>query len=89
MQLISQLEGIEAGKTFQGEHRRRRHLLEDLEQHHRLVASRKVVIATADDVHERLLRDLPLGVQLKPGGPRIEFFGTEDLLRHLYGLGAN
>jgi hypothetical protein len=29
---------------------------------------------------------LPAGVHLKPGELRIEFFGTEDLLRHLLEL---
>jgi hypothetical protein len=32
------------------------------------------------------MKDLPAGIHLKPGELRIEFFGAEDLLRHLYEL---
>jgi hypothetical protein len=45
-----------------------------------------VRIATAADVRERLMKNLPAGIYLKPGELRIEFFGAEDLLRHLFEL---
>ena len=38
------------------------------------------------DVAGRVVADLPAGISLQPGELRIEFFGTEDLLRHLFEL---
>ena len=32
------------------------------------------------------MKDLPAGIHLQPGELRIEFFGAEDLLRHLFEL---
>jgi len=32
------------------------------------------------------MKDLPAGIHLKPGELRIEFYGAEDLLRHLFEL---
>jgi hypothetical protein len=37
-------------------------------------------------VQERLIGDVPSGIHLRPGELRIEFFGAEDLLRHLFEL---
>ncbi len=85
-QLISRLEEIHAGEDYRFERERRVRLLEDLERHQKLARGRKVRIATAPDVHSRAMKDLPAGIHLKPGELRIEFFGTEDLLRHLYEL---
>ena len=36
---------------------------------------------------ENQMADLPPGVHLRAGELRIEFHGTEDLLRHLFELG--
>jgi hypothetical protein len=52
----------------------------------RLARGRKVRIDTAVHVRDRVLKDLPVGIHLKPGELRIEFRGAEDLLRHLYEL---
>ena len=40
----------------------------------------------APDVRDRRMKDLPAGIHLQPGELRIEFFGAEDLLRHLFEL---
>lgn len=84
--LIRQLEGIRDGGAFRAERERRNRLAEDLERTRQLAPGRNVKIAAAEDVRDRRLADLPAGIHLKPGELRIEFFGTEDLLRHLFEL---
>ena len=37
-------------------------------------------------MRDRVLADLPASIHLRPGELHIEFFGAEDLLRHLYEL---
>jgi len=37
-------------------------------------------------VCDRTVEDLPAGIHLRPGELQIEFFGIEDLLRHLFEL---
>ena len=61
-------------------------LADELERTRRLAPARRVRIDTAADVRERILKDLPAGIHLQPGELRIEFFGAEDLLRHLFEL---
>jgi hypothetical protein len=65
---------------------RRARLADELEKTRRLAPGRNVRIDTAADVRDRVLADLPAGIHLRPGELRIEFFGAEDLLRHLYEL---
>ncbi len=84
--LIRQLEHIRDGGAFRAERERRNRLARDLEQTRQLAPGRKVKIAAAEDVRDRRLANLPAGIHLKPGELRIEFFGTEDLLRHLFEL---
>jgi hypothetical protein len=85
-QIIDQLEHLACGEDFVAEHERRAQLAYELERTRRLCPGRKVRIDTAADVGERLLKDLPAGIHLHPGELRIEFFGAEDLLRHLFEL---
>ena len=84
--LIARLEAIQGGAAFEHEQQRKTRILDELERARRLAPARKVRIAVAPDVHERVVADLPTGVHLRPGELRIEFFGTEDLLRHLFEL---
>jgi hypothetical protein len=84
--LIERLEREQGGEAFDRERQRKTRILEELERARRLAAARKVKIAVAPDVQERVLSDLPAGIHLRPGELRIEFFGTEDLLRHLFEL---
>lgn len=57
-----------------------------LERARRVTPGRKVRVPVAADVHDRIIKDLPAGIQLRPGELRIEFFAAEDLLRHLLEL---
>jgi len=84
--LIGKLERLARGEEFRHERGRRARLAQDLEQTRKLNPGRTVRIATTEDVRDRRLADLPAGIHLKPGELRIEFFGTEDLLRHLFEL---
>lgn len=84
--LLGQLEAIRDGAAFQEEHLRRVRFTEQLDRARQLAPGKKIQIAAAPDVRDRRLADLPAGIHLKPGELRIEFFGTEDLLRHLFEL---
>ena len=86
LQLIANLEVISRGEEFLFEVRRKERLVADLHRSRILLAGRRVVIPAASDTHERMVEDLPVGIHLKPGELRIEFHGTEDLLRHLFEL---
>lgn len=84
--LISQLKSKAGGAAFDYEQKRKTRILDELEVARRQAPGRKVRIAVSSDVHERVIDGLPAGIHLKPGELRIEFFGTEDLLRHLFEL---
>jgi hypothetical protein len=84
--LIAGLEAKLGSDSFEHERERKTKLIEELERARKLAPGRKVRIAVAPDVRERAIADLPSGVHLRPGELRIEFFGTEDLLRHLFEL---
>jgi len=84
--LIRQLKRVAAGKAYLIETARRERLGSELDIARRLSFARNVRIDGAPDRCERLLKDLPLGIHLKPGELRIEFSGAEDLLRRLYEL---
>jgi hypothetical protein len=86
LQLIANLEIISRGEEFLFEHRRKERLAADLDRSRKELAGRRVVIPTASEAHERWVKDLPVGIHLKAGELRIEFHGTEDLLRHLFEL---
>jgi hypothetical protein len=84
--LIGRLEAIRDSAEFQEEHLRRVRFTEELDRVRKLAPGKKIQIASAPDVRDRRLADLPAGIHLNPGELRIEFFGTEDLLRHLFEL---
>jgi hypothetical protein len=84
--LIAKLEEIDRGDDATAERDRRARLSDELEKTRRLAPGRKVRIDTVADVRDRVLADLPAGIHLRPGELRIEFFGAEDLLRHLFEL---
>ena len=86
LQLIEQLERVASGGEVSFERDRRTRLAGQLEEARRLASGRDVRIDTAADVRDRVLKDLPAGIHLEPGELRIEFFGAEDLLRHLFEL---
>lgn len=84
--VIEQLERISRGDDFGIERDRRTRLAVQLEEARRLSRGRNVAIETSADVHERVVKDLPPGINLQPGELRIEFTGAEDLLRKLFEL---
>jgi hypothetical protein len=84
--LIGRLEQIVRGEDYGVERDRRTRLADELEKTRRLAPGRKIKIDTAADVREREMKDLAAGIHLRPGELRIEFFGAEDLLRHLFEL---
>ncbi len=86
LKLISQLEAQQGSAEFSLEQERKTRIIDELERVWRLAPARKVRVAVAADVHERVIAGLPAGIHLRPGELRIEFFGTEDLLRHLFEL---
>ena len=84
IELIRQLEPLEASAEFAVEARRRQRLMEALEKVRRDRAAARVVIP-AQAACERLAH-LPDGVWLQPGCLKIDFRGAEDLLGKLYAL---
>ena len=84
--LIEQLEQLDRGDDVTVERDRRGRLSDELEKTRRLAPGRTVKIDVAADARDRRIKDLPAGIHLQPGELRIEFFGAEDLLRHLFEL---
>jgi hypothetical protein len=86
LQLIGKLEELDRGDEVTFERDRRARLADELEKTRRLAPGRKVRIDVAPDVRDRRMKDLPAGIHLQPGELRIDFYGAEDLLRHLFEL---
>lgn len=55
-----------------------------LEQERRQLAARRIPIQPLPAAES--IEGLPAGIRLKPGRLEIDFYGTEDLLKHLYTL---
>jgi len=84
--LIRQLKSVAVSNAYLIETARRERLSAELDRTRRLSFARTVLIDAAPDRRERLLKDLPAGIHLKPGELHIEFSDAEDLLRRLYEL---
>lgn len=82
--LLEWLRRVEKEDAAAGELLRVDRLEEKLEEQRAEMVGRKVRIHADLSVEE--VKDLPAGVRLRPGKLEIEFFGTEDLLRHLFEL---
>jgi hypothetical protein len=65
---------------------RRKKVVAEVERSKALFPARKVRISVPLRVLDNRMVDLPPTVQLQPGELRIEFHGTEDLLRQLFEL---
>jgi hypothetical protein len=85
-ELLGQLRAWHGSAGFGHEQIRRQRLSEELDRLRKLAPGRKVRIQVPPEARENRLADLPAGIHLNPGELRIEFFGTEDLLRHLFEL---
>jgi dephospho-CoA kinase len=84
--LIRQLKRVAASGAYSIETARRERFSAELERTRGLSFARTVRIDAAPEIRERLLKELPIGIHLKPGELRIEFSDAEDLLRRLYEL---
>ena len=84
--LLSRLEAIAQGDEFRWETRRRARLAERLEEARQDQAARQISVSVPRAVLEHTLDDLSAGIHLAPGQLRIEFNGTEELLRKLIEL---
>ena len=83
--LLLALKALESGEQFARESARKTRLVEDLERTRLALPGRRVRIQASEDAYNRRLAELP-GVSLRPGELRIEFHGTEDLLRQMFEL---
>ncbi len=83
--LLRSLRQVAVG-DYEWERARRTKLALEIERTQKLLPGRQVRLQVTPDVMERRVADLPPGIHLTPGELRIEFHGTEDLLRHLFEL---
>jgi hypothetical protein len=86
IQLIGQLEPIQAGAEFVMEARRKQRLTEALEKVRRYRAGARVVLPVEAGLLEGRLIDLPEGILLGPGSLHVEFGKAEELLAKLFEL---
>jgi len=86
LRLIEELKAIEEGAEFAVESRRRQKLRDHLNEVHRRLRAKRVVIEVGRDALSSQVRSLGDGVVLKAGDLHIEFSGTEDLLTKLFRL---
>lgn len=83
--LLAKLRQQQQSDAFMYERSRKVKLIEELERARKLAPGRKVKITVTPDPPQ-ILAGLPRTIRLRPGELRIEFFGTEDLLRQLFEL---
>jgi hypothetical protein len=86
LQLMGQLEPIEAGAEFVLEAKRKQRLTEALERVRRHHAGARVVLPIEAGELDGRLGDLPDGIQLEPGSLHVEFQKAEELLAKLFEL---
>src|SRR5579871_6685469 len=86
MQLMRQLEPLQAGAEYAREARRKQKLTEALETIRRHRAGARVVLPVEADGLPGRLGNLPEGVQLEPGSLHVEFEKAEELLAKLFAL---
>jgi hypothetical protein len=86
VQLMGQIEPIQAGAEFVLEARRKQRLTEALETVRRHRAAARVVLPVEAAALNGRLGDLPDGVQLEPGSLHVEFRKAEELLTKLFQL---
>ena len=86
LDLLRQLEPLEASAEYAMEQRRHQRLGESLEtlQRHRRAAS--VAIPVHPGAMDRIVDHLPEGIRLEPGSLQVKFASAEDLLAKLFEL---
>jgi hypothetical protein len=86
VQLMGQLEPLQASAEYVLEARRKQRLTEALERVRRHRAAARVVLPVDATRLDGRLVDLPDGIQLEPGSLHVEFRKAEDLLAKLFEL---
>jgi len=84
--LLDRLRARRSGAGFDYEQTRRLKVVDELERLRKLSPGREIRIPVQPKILDHRLADLPPGIHLKPGELRLEFSGTEDLLRQLFEL---
>ncbi len=84
LDLLRQLEPLEASAEFALELRRRQRLVDALDKLRRSQSGVRGSIPVAPDGRDRSMADLPAGVRLEPGSLRVDFARAEDLLGKLF-----
>jgi hypothetical protein len=84
--LLDRLSAARSDASFDYEQTRRLKVVEELDRLRKLSPGRGVRIPVQPNVRDQRLADLPPGIHLRPGELRMEFSGTEDLLRQLFEL---
>ncbi len=82
--VLEHVRAILGSSEFECEARRRQRLGEELETMRREHRAADVRIPVSLDTLSRKVRDLPDGIQLRPGRLEVNFAGTEDLLTKLF-----
>ena len=85
-QLIAHLRKLEHSQEFRWEQRRRRRLVESLDEARRHLRARQVRIRVPEETAGRCMNDLPAGIRLARGELVIHFSSAEDLLSKLFEL---
>jgi len=86
LELLRQLEPLEASADYALERRRRERLVAVLENLRRQRRAGQVVLPVEAALREQNVDGLPAGVQLNAGSLSVRFEGAEDLLGKLYQL---
>lgn len=85
--LLRTLEQLEAGGAYEWERVRRERLDGEIERLHKALPGRQVRINVSSEARDRVVADLPAGIQLRAGELRIAFRDAGELLRLLVELG--
>lgn len=86
LELIAKLRAVSEGEVFANEQRRKQRISTELDLVRGARKAKEIKIPAAESVWEQTMARLAPGIHLKPGELRIEFHGTEDLLRRLLEL---
>ena len=86
LELLRQLEPLEASADYVLERRRRERLTEALENLRRQRSGTRVPLPVRSETRDEDVSTLPDGVQLSPGSLSVQFAGAEDLLGKLFEL---
>jgi hypothetical protein len=82
--LLARLDTISSGDRFHQEISRRARVSEELDRTRRHLAARRITLAASPA--PRCLRDLPEGIDLRPGELRITFRTAQELASKLFHL---